>query len=258
MVYEFLFYFHLFSICFAYNQLMLLAMSILRTLCVRGGMGCSCKCWWKTMPKHSPNMSQKSRQKSLFNAKPLVHLIALDACENRHFKYCACIIIRNYGGVDRWLLRECDHILAQSFRRCSNVCNLFTSFVCGYRDRIDKSWWGVCCRFILFVTCFGWRPVGCKKSRLAVFKVIFGRRHAPYTMANNFHLIKRTHTHTHTHTWPTEHCLNRILSLRIFIAVGCVTFTCSSLSSLGYSPVQRLHIYNKQTKPAAQYLFIIL
>lgn len=133
MVYGFLFYFHLFSICFAYNQLMLLAMSILRTLCVwDGGMGwygCSCKCWWKTMPKHSPNMSQKSRQISLFSAKPLVHLIALCACENRHFKYCACIIIRNYGGVDRWLLRECDHILAQSFHRCSNVCNLFTSFV---------------------------------------------------------------------------------------------------------------------------------
>lgn len=37
MVYGFLFYFHLFSICFAYNQLMLLAMSILRTLCVWGG-----------------------------------------------------------------------------------------------------------------------------------------------------------------------------------------------------------------------------
>lgn len=64
---------------------------------------------------------------------------------------------------------------------------------------------GVCCRFILFVTYFGWRPVGCKKSRLAVFKVIFGREARSYTMANNFHLIRHTHPYMADRTLPKPH-----------------------------------------------------
>lgn len=57
MVYGFLFYFHLFSICFAYNQLMLLAMSILRTLCVWVLMQMLMNNNAKTQPEYEPKIS---------------------------------------------------------------------------------------------------------------------------------------------------------------------------------------------------------